>query len=369
MEKDSLWKAGFGKLAVRSAQTLLILALISAVIFGLVYLSIVVIPVILATILASAIFPLVRWMGKHKISRTPAALIAILTLIGLLFGAGSLIFTSVKGQWKSLSSALNEGMGQIGEWLHSGELPISTERIDSIIESGSKYFTSASFGQGALTVSGSIVTVIAGAVLTIVILFFFLKDGDNVFKFLVSFFHTDLQTKLLKIGDRGAKVLGGYITGTTIVALIDTILIGAGLWILQVPLALPLSLLVFIGAYIPFIGATSAGVIAALTSLVTNDLQTAIIVGLIVLAVNQLEGNLIAPFVLGNALKIHPLGILLALAVGTVLGGIVGTLLAAPVTAVIWVAWKTWHEKEDCANDPDIPAELESDDEPLLKES
>ena len=137
------------------------------------------------------------------------------------------------------------------------------------------------------------------------------------------------------------------------VALVDVVLIGIGLAILGVPLILPLCILVFIGAFIPYIGATSAGIIASLVALVANGLESAIIVGIIVLAVNQLEGHILAPFILGNALRISPLAILLALSLGAILGGIVGTLLAVPIAAVTWVTWTTWHKEEIPDDNPE----------------
>ncbi|OUE15314.1 AI-2 transport protein TqsA [Clavibacter michiganensis subsp. michiganensis] len=125
------------------------------------------------------------------------------------------------------------------------------------------------------------------------------------------------------------------------------------------PLALPLSLVVFIGAFVPIVGATVAGILAALVALVTNDLTTAIIVIIIVVAVNQLEGNLLQPVVLGNALKLHGLVVLLALTAGTILGGIIGAILSVPLTAVAWTAWKIIMEPDEEEPEPPAPAPLE----------
>lgn len=351
--ETSLWKTGFGRIASRSAQALLIITLITVVIYALVKLSVVVVPIILATILASAISPMVSLMEKLKINRAAGSLTTLIALISILISAGFFIFSSVMTQWSSLSQSVIKGFNQILDWLHSGDLPVPVEQIDELLNSAGEYLTSSSFGKGALELSGSMATIGASFVLTLVILFFFLKDGSKIYKFIVSFLPQEIRANAQEAGERSANTLGRYIRGTTMVALVDVVLIGIGLAILGVPLILPLCILVFIGAFIPYIGATSAGIIASLVALVANGLESAIIVGIIVLAVNQLEGHILAPFILGNALRISPLAILLALSLGAILGGIVGTLLAVPIAAVTWVTWTTWHKEEIPDDNPE----------------
>ena len=147
----------------------------------------------------------------------------------------------------------------------------------------------------------------------------------------------------MRIGDSSIRVLGAYVRGTALVALVDAVFIGAGLFILQVPLALPLAVLVFVTAFIPVVGATLAGIVAALVALVFNDLTTALIVVGIVVLVNQLEGNLLQPLIMGRTLSLHPLVILLALTAGTILGGILGAILSTPTASVVWGAIKAWN--------------------------
>lgn len=354
METNSLWQTGFGRIATRSAQTLIILTLVSTLIFGLTKLSLVVVPLILAAIIASAVHPLVSFMERKRINRAAGSILTISGFLILIAGAAFFIFTSVKTQWSSLSSSITEGIKQISDWLHSGSLPVPVENIDKMIKSAKEYFSSSSFGEGALQVSGDIASIMASIVLTFMILFFFLKDGKRIFTFLVNFMNEKTREKAHESGIKAASLLGGYIRGTTIVALVDVVLIAIGLAVMGVPLILPLCLLVFIGAFIPYIGGITAGVIVSLVALVSNGLDTAIIVAIIVVAVNQLEGHILAPFIIGNALKISPLAILLALSVGAILGGIVGTLLAVPVVAVVWAAWTTFNK----------PPEEITDDEP-----
>jgi putative heme transporter len=151
---------------------------------------------------------------------------------------------------------------------------------------------------------------------------------------------------------RSAEVLGRYVRGTAIIALVDAVVIGVALAIIGVPLALPLAVAVFLGAFVPLVGATVAGVLAALVALVSNGFVTALIVAAVVVAVNQLEGDILAPVVLGQALSLHPLTILLALAAGTIVAGIIGALLAVPFAAVAWTVVKTFREARDQAACP-----------------
>lgn len=365
MELESLWSKGFGRVATRSAQTLLIFTLIGTVIFALNQLSLVVVPLILATILASAIYPLVTLMEKLRINRTTGSLITIFAFFTFLGGIGYFIFSSVRTQWESLSNQVRAGFEQIVEWLHSGDLPVPVEQIDGMLGSASSYFKSSSFSHGAIQFSGDLASVLAGFILTILIMFFFLKDGKNIYAFLVSFLSENLKAKAHEAGVGASSILGGYIRGTTMVAAVDVLLIGIGLLIMDVPLIVPLCLLVFIGAYIPYVGATSAGIVASLVALVSNGVETAVIVAIIVVAVNQIEGHVLAPLILGNALKISPLAILLALSIGAILGGIVGTLLAVPLVAVSWVVWNTWaNPKSQKAEENQEPELDEQDNDP-----
>lgn len=336
------WGDGFGRLATRAAQGLLVLTAVALIVYAMVTLSIVVIPLLIATIIACAVQPFVNFLERKKIPRLFATIIALLTGAVGFSAIATLVILGVKNEWATLTKEVNNGINQVTTFLASGSSPINKEQMHEITDVATEFFTSAQFGSGALAGIGGAFSALAGFALTIVILFFFVKDGPVIWRFLIAAFKPSIRTKMKRVGESSVKVLGGYITGTTVVALVDAILIGAALWILQVPLALPLALVVFVGAFIPIVGATLAGVIAALVALVTNDLNTAIIVVAVVIGVNQLEGNFLAPVVLGNALKLHALVILLALSIGAILGGIVGTLLSVPIAAVLWAAVKAW---------------------------
>jgi predicted PurR-regulated permease PerM len=154
--------------------------------------------------------------------------------------------------------------------------------------------------------------------------------------FLLRPFRGEPYERALRVGDKTVTVLGSYVRGTATVAAVDAVGILIGLLILQVPLALPLAVLVFLLAFIPIVGATLAGILAALVALVANGWVVALLVVGVVVLVNQLEGNLLQPVLMGRSMQLHAFVILIALTAGTVLGGIVGAVLAVPITAVAW---------------------------------
>ncbi|MFP7761529.1 AI-2E family transporter [Marisediminicola sp. LYQ134] len=337
----SLWTDPLGAAATRAAQALLLLLVVIAVIYATVTLKLVVIPVIIALIIASALRPVVRWL-ESVMPRTLAAIISLLLGVSVLGGIITGVVFAVQAEYDSLEQSVLEGIDELIALVQNGGLPVDQDVINDAIAAGQDFLTSSQFGSGALAGVTTAVEFLTGTVLFIFILFFFLKEGPQMWAFLIKAFDAETHTKARNAGNRAVEVLGGYIRGTATVALVDAVIIGIGLFVLDVQLALPLAVIVFIGAFIPIVGATAAGIIAALVALVTNDLNTAIIVTIIVVAVNQLEGNLLAPFVLGNALKLNGLVVLLALTAGTVLGGIVGTLLSVPLTAVAWAIVKSW---------------------------
>ena len=336
-----------GKLALRSAQIIVIVALAAAIVFALVQLKLVVIPVLIAIIIASAAAPILGWLRKRGLPAAAAAWIALVAGIVVIGGLVTLIVFAVRGQWDDLAESAIDGIDQLQDFLANGPLPIDKTQIDAVRDGIGEFLTSSQFGSGALagvTVAGELIT---GAALAIVILFFFMKDGDKIWAFFLKPFNARRQARGARIGATAVRVLGGYVRGTAIVALVDSAAIGIGLAVLGVPLALPLAVIVFVGAFIPLIGATAAGILAALVALVANGWVVALIVVIIVIAVNQLEGNFLQPVVMAQSLKLHPLVILVALTAGTILGGITGAVLSVPIAAVGWSIIKVWSEPAD----------------------
>ncbi|GEK86654.1 AI-2E family transporter [Microbacterium aerolatum] len=346
----SLWTDSFGKLAIRAIQIIVVVIVAVAIIFAFQQLTLVTIPLMIALILACAFNPVMSWMRQRGV---PSLLATVTTLLGILviLGAlGWLIVWAVRDQWDELYSQAEEGFQHLLAWLQT--LPIDflqPDQIDEWVDTLVGFLTSAQFGSGAIAGVGAVASFVTGLVLMVTVLFFFLKDGPQMWEFLLRPFHGQNYVRARRVGDKTVSTLGSYVRGTATVAAVDAVGILIGLLILQVPLAIPLAVLVFLLAFIPIVGATVAGILAALVALVANGWVNALIVVGIVVLVNQLEGNFLQPFLMGRSMRLHAFVILVALTVGTVLGGIVGAVLAVPITAALWGVIKVW-------DGPQLPA-------------
>lgn len=349
------WNDGFGAFATRCLQALIVVTVAVLVVIAVLALKTVVIAVLVALILACAFSPLVRRLTRAHVPNALASLITLVIAIGVLAGVLTLVGFAVAGQAADLVDAVGKAVDQLEGFLKDVGLPIDGSQVQKAINGAGAYLTSASFGSSALSGLSAAGNFLTGLVLVLFVLFFFLRDGRRIWEFLTRPFNAEGRARAARIGDASAVVLGAYVRGTALVALVDAVFIGAGLFILNVPLALPLSVFVFVTAFIPVVGATLAGILAAVVALVFNGPVVALIVVGIVVLVNQLEGNLLQPLIMGRALSLHPLVILLALTAGTILGGIVGAILAVPAASVVWTAIKQWEPTPP--PEEDIPVE------------
>lgn len=348
--RPGVWSDSMGRAGARSAQIALILLVATAAVFAMVQLKLVVIPVLIALIVAAAISPFLTFLQRHHVPRMVGTWLALIGSLLVLGGITTGIVFAVRSQWSELAESASQGLEDLQAWFTSLNLPIDEDQLTEAREGIIGFFTTSEFGSGALAGVTAVGEVLAGTVLIVVILFFFLKDGDRIWSFLTARLEGSTREKTMKAGPRIIEVLGSYVRGTAIVAAVDAVVIGIALVILQVPLALPLAVLVFLGAFIPIVGATVAGILAALVALVANGPVVALIVIIVVIAVNQLEGDLLQPVVMGKSLRLHALVILLALTIGTILGGIIGAIIAVPLTASAWAAIKIWFGENEKAS-------------------
>lgn len=326
----------------RARYLLFIIVLAGLVIYGMLQVTIVVIPILLALILASAISPFVSWLRRHHWPAALATATAFVVLIAVFGAMVTAIVSATRAQWDSLATQATQRIDELYTQLKGSPLPIDESALDQVRTWAQDLLSTQAAGNTALAGLSVVSEVVTGFVLMAVILFFFLKDGRSIWAFCIQRMQGTKRAKTRLMGIRAIEVLGGYVRGTSIIAAVDAVLIGATLLILQVPLALPLAVLIFVGAFIPIVGATATGILAALVALVSNGLVDALIVGVVIVVVNQLEGNFLQPVVMGRTLSIHPLVILLALTIGTVLGGILGAILAVPLAAVGWAIIQVW---------------------------
>lgn len=344
-----LWSDGLGVLSIRALQVMIVVAIAAAVILGIQQVTVVTIPLVLALIFASAFAPVMAWLRRRGVPSLAATLLALLAILLILGAVGWLIVWAVRDQWDELSTQAEQGFQDLLAWGRTLPFDIDHDQIDQWLTQLQDYLTSAQFGSGALAGVSAVANFVTGLVLMIVMLFFFLKDGPQMWAFLLRPFHGEKYERAVRVGDKTVATLGSYVRGTATVAAVDAVGILIGLLILQVPLAVPLAVLVFLLAFIPIVGATLAGILAALVALVANGWVVALLVVGVVVLVNQLEGNLLQPVLMGRSMKLHAFVVLVALTVGTVLSGIVGAVLAVPITAVAWGIVQVW-------DGPDTPA-------------
>ncbi|MCG2624437.1 AI-2E family transporter [Arthrobacter sp. I2-34] len=344
-----------GRAATRSLQVLLVASLVWAVAWTATRVPLVLNPLLIALVLASAISPAVRRLTEAGWPRALAVGTSFVIILAVFAGIIGGIIALIRQQSAELAARTVDGVNRLHAFLNTGPLALSDTQLETIRQQLERFFSSGSLGADAVTGLRTAGEILAGMVLMAVILFFFLKDGEQIRSFLIGFLPQRHQAKAQLAAERSGTVLGGYVRGTAIIAAIDALIVLAALLILQVPLALPLAVFVFIGGFIPIIGATVAGTLAVLVALVANGPVPALIVLAVLIGANQLEHHVLQPLLMGKVLHMNGLVIVLALTSGAMLAGVVGALLAVPLTAVGWTVFKTWSGREAPGPEPIDP--------------
>jgi predicted PurR-regulated permease PerM len=322
-------------LAVASAVILRALIVVGGVVIvtlGAARMMLVVLPVIIAVLLTTLLAPFARWLEAHRWRPGAAAFAATLTALLVFFGLWALIIPGVLSQSDELFANLQDGLGQAVGVLEP--LGVGRNDVDRAIDQALSSVQGGAVANEVLTGAVLLTRWAAAVVLIALLTFFFVKDGARIWDWIIELFHEDRQPVLREVGARSWAVLSAYVQGVFLVATIDAVLIGAALLIVGVPVAVPLIVLTFVAAFFPIVGATIAGAAAVLVALVANGLAAALVILAVIIGVQQLEGNVFYPVVVGRRLQLHPVGILLALTAGGVLAGVAGAFLAVPVAAV-----------------------------------
>ena len=305
----------------------------------LVQLRVVLIPVFVALIFAALLQPAVdlldRWMP-----RLLAVWLILLSVVAALTLLVYVLQAPVRDAIEELSSSWSSAQTEIEDWLRTGPLGLDQSQVDSLVdraETAARQFRSGLFS----STSGSArmaAEVAGGFFLTIVLTFFFAKDGATMWRWGVDRVHPTRREVLDRGGSAAFRALQGWIRGVAITGAVDGLLIGVALWVLGVEAALPLAVITFFAAFFPIVGATLAGALAAAVALATQGPQTALIVAAVVLVVQQVEGDVLLPIVMYRQVALHPVVVLLALAVGSAIGGILGAIVSVPLTASVTAA-------------------------------
>ena len=323
-------------LAVTSAISLRVIIVVGGIVLlGLFakLMLVVVLPLIIALLLATLLSPVARWLRSRRVRPAPAAFLSVLLAVAVFVGLWALVIPPFVSQVPIVVDNVQQGAGQIADALEP--LGVTSEDVQRSIQQARDQLRSNQVAGQVLSGALLVVQWAAAILLIVVLTFFFLKDGEQLRDWTLTLFAARRRRMLAEVLDRAWGALATYVQGVFLVATIDAALIGIVLLLVGVPIALPLIVLTFIAAFFPIIGSVMAGAAAVLVALVSNGTVDALIVLAAIIVVQQLEGNVFYPVVVGKRLRLHPVAILLALTAGGVLAGVAGAFLAIPVTAVI----------------------------------
>ena len=355
------------KAAAWSWRLLVIGGVIAGLLWVVARLQVIIVPVALATMVAALMLPAVDWLDRRGAPRGGAVALVILGGFGVFGGILTFVVSQFVSGLPSLVEQVTRSIDSLRSWLIEGPAHLSREQIDNAGNTAIKALrdNQEKLTTGALSTAATLTEIITGAFLVLFTLIFLLHGGRNIYGFVTRIVPADARERVRDAGRAGFGSLIGYVRATFLVALVDAIGIGTGLAIMGVPLALPLASLVFLGAFIPLVGAVISGLLAVIVALLAKGFVYALITLGLIIAVQQLEAHILQPFVMGRAVAIHPLAIVLAIATGGVLAGIVGALLAVPVVAFLNSAIRVL-----AADNPaQEAAELEADDHGVVMEA
>jgi predicted PurR-regulated permease PerM len=328
---------------------------------------IVLIPVVVAVLLAALFQPVSSWLMRRGMKRSLAAGLVLIAALVLVFGGLSLIVRTFISQLDNLSTQVSEGINEVQTWLAQGPLNLSESQLNNVLDRMRQAITDnqSTLTSGALSTATTLAEVVTGFFLVLFSLFFFLRDGGQIWAFLCRLLPREARVPTARAGHYSWHTLVSYVHATVLVAFVDAVGIGIGLAVMGIPLALPLAALVFLGAFIPVVGATVTGAVAVLVALVTEGPVSALIILGVVIGVQQLEGHVLQPLIMGRAVALHPLAVILAIAIGIVVAGIVGGLVAVPVLAVLNTAirYLNRHPSGEPTPDREPPGTRPADDD------
>jgi predicted PurR-regulated permease PerM len=299
--------------------------------------SIVVIPLAIALLLSALLAPAVGWLRRLRLPPSLATFLVLICGIGAVAGTLTQVVTQFVDGVPQLTDNATKGIRQIQEWARTGPLHLSDQQVDQAIDSAQQWINSntSSLTATGVATAATLAEVLTGALLVLFATFFFLRDGRKIWRFVVRLFPVNARWNLSDAGDASWATLGSYVRATVLVAFIDATGIGLALVILDVPFPFPLAALVFLGAFIPIVGASVSGAVAVLVALVDKGWVVALIVLGAVILVQQVEGHILQPLIMGRAVAVHPLVVIIGIACGVVLAGIIGALVAVPLIAVL----------------------------------
>jgi predicted PurR-regulated permease PerM len=346
--------------AAWSWRILLVAAVVALLVFLVVQLRLIVIPLLISVLISALLKPLVDVLVRH---RWPKGLAIALAMVGTLSVVSGLIFLAISqitSQFASVQARTMTAYGDFKAFLLASPLHVTEAQLNDFIAQAfdSLQQDSQVLLSGALSIGSTLGHVATGVFLTLFCLLFMLIDGRTIWRWTVRVFPKRARPAVDSAGRAGWRTLGNYVRTQILVASIDAVGIGLGAFFLGVPLAIPVAVLVFLGSFVPIVGAVVTGAVAVFLALVYNGPVIALLMLGVVLLVQQLEGHVLQPLIMGTAVKVHPLAVVLAVAGGTLVAGIPGALFAVPVVAVInvmvhTIASGTWRTGGSAPPEPD----------------
>lgn len=306
-------------------------------------------PVALALIVATVLEPPTRWLRKLGFPDVVAAITTMLTFLLAIFLVFSVLIPQVADEAPSIANSAVSGLNEIEGWLKEGPFSISDDQINEAISSAQDWIrdSAGAISSGVFSTLASVGTFLINFVLTLILTFLFIKDGYRFMPWLNSLTGARAGRHIVASMSRAWNTVGGFIRTQAVVSAIDAVFIGIGLLVLDVPLAIPLAILVFFGGFIPIVGAFATGALAVLVTLVTNGFTDAIWVLIIIIVVQQVEGNILSPWLQGKSMNLHAAVVLMAVTLGSTQFGITGAFLAVPVVAGVAEIFRYFNEQVD----------------------
>lgn len=298
-------------------------------------LRIVVLPVFAALLLTTLIQPLVDRLAGRGLPRLAATWAVLLPLLAIVVGTVWLVVPALVDQFGQLGDELRAGLERVRSYAQNGPLNLSDSQIDELTSQAASALEgrSSTILSGVLTGAAIALEAVAAMLLTLFLTFFFVKDGHRMWTWILALVDGDRRDDAEALGARAWTALRGYMAGSAVAGVVEAAITGVAMAIIGVPLVVPIMVLFFIAPFFPIVGAIVAGAIAALLALVSGGVTQALIVVAVVVVIQQVEGDVLLPLVLGRAVELHPVVIMVVLTAGGVLAGIVGAFLAVPIAA------------------------------------
>jgi len=328
---------GFQVTAAWALRFLIVVAALFVLLNLLNAVSLVTITVIVAVMICALLQPAVGLLVRHRVPRPLAAILVFVLGTTTFVGASWFVIQQVSANSSALGSQLLDAVGKIRTWLVTGPPRMSEHQVNQLIDDLTRTISEnrASLAQGVFATANSALVIVSGTVFCLFATLFLMADDGGIWRWIVRLFPDESRATVAHAGNVAWRTLIAYMRSTVLLALINALTMVVVMLIAGMPLVVPLGVLLFLGSMIPLIGMLVAGVVVLLVALVTKSLVLALVMAIALFLTVQLEGNLLNPFILGKAVQIHPLGILMAVTAGTIVGGIFGAFIAVPLVAVL----------------------------------